>query len=99
MELRYVRANGIRFAYLEGGRGPTVFLLHGYPDHAYSWSHQFDPLIAAGYRVIAPFTRGYPPTEVPAGGYFDRATLATDVKGLVEALCGGEPIDLIGQDW
>jgi pimeloyl-ACP methyl ester carboxylesterase len=99
VQLRHVQANGIQFAYLEGGSGPTVFLLHGYPDSAYSWSHQFEVLIAAGYRVIAPFTRGYPPTEVPAKGYFDRATLATDVKALVEKLCGGERIDLVGQDW
>jgi epoxide hydrolase 4 len=99
VELRHIEANGIRFAYLEGGTGPTVFLLHGYPDNAHSWRHQFEPLIAAGYRVIAPFMRGYPPTEVAKDAYFDRATLATDVKALVEKLCGGDPIDLVGQDW
>ena len=51
MEERRVTANGIDFAYLEEGRGPTVFLLHGYPDNAHTWSHQIPALAAAGYRV------------------------------------------------
>jgi pimeloyl-ACP methyl ester carboxylesterase len=53
---------------------------------------------SAGYRVIAPFLRGYPPTEIPAAGYYDRATLAIDLKELIVALNGGEPAFLVGQD-
>ena len=99
MEERRVKANGIDFAYLEEGRGPTVFLLHGYPDNAHTWSHQIPALAAAGYRVVAPFLRGYPPTEIPEGGYYGRSTLALDVKELILALGGGEPVFLVGQDW
>jgi pimeloyl-ACP methyl ester carboxylesterase len=95
----FVRANGIRYAYLEEGSGPLVLLLHGYPDSAHTWEHQMPALAAAGHRVVAPFMRGYPPTEIPAGGYYDRATLAMDVRALIEELGGGEPIDLVGQDW
>lgn len=97
--LREVRANGLRFAYLEQGRGPLVLLLHGFPDNAWSWEYQMPALAAAGYRVVAPFLRGYPPTEVPARGYYDRATLATDVVALIEALDGGQPVRLVAQDW
>jgi pimeloyl-ACP methyl ester carboxylesterase len=99
MDERRVRANGIEFAYLEEGRGPTVLLVHGFPDNARSWSHQIPALSSAGYRVIAPFLRGYPPTEIPAAGYYDRATLAIDLKELIVALNGGEPAFLVGQDW
>jgi pimeloyl-ACP methyl ester carboxylesterase len=56
-------------------------------------------LAAAGYRAIAPYLRGYPPTEIPAVGYYDRATLAADVKALIVALGGGAPVYLVGQDW
>ncbi len=94
-----VVANGVRYAYLEAGEGPLVLLLHGYPDNAHSWEHQLVALAAAGYRAVAPFMRGYPPTEVPPGGYYDRATLARDVAGLIDALGGGEPCHLVGQDW
>lgn len=78
--------NGIRYAYLELGSGPLVLLLHGYPDSATSWTHQMEALAEAGYRAVAPFMRGYPPTEVPRDGFFGRATLALDVKHLVDEL-------------
>jgi pimeloyl-ACP methyl ester carboxylesterase len=58
------------------------------------------PVLAqAGYRVVAPFLRGYPPSEIPANGFYDRGTLAADVKGLIDALGDGEPVDLVAQDW
>lgn len=93
-----VRANGLDFAYLEEGSGPLLLCLHGFPDVAWSWERQIPPFAAAGYRVVAPFLRGYAPTAVPADGWYDRATLAADVAGLVEAL-GGAPAVIIGQDW
>ena len=97
----FVTANGLRFACLEAGEAnaPLVLLLHGFPDNAWTWEHQFAPLAAAGYRVIAPFLRGYPPSDIPASGYYDAATLAEDVRGLIEALSPGRPAFLIGQDW
>ena len=94
-----LRANGIDFAYLEAGSGPLVLLLHGFPDTAETWSHQMPALAAAGYRVVAPYLRGYFPTEVPRGGFYDKATLATDVAELIGALGGGKPVHLVGQDW
>jgi len=99
LQPQQVTANSLRFAYLEMGRGPLVLLLHGFPDNAWSWEHQMPALAAAGYRVVAPFLRGYPPSEIPAQGYYDRATLAEDVKCLIEALNGGEPAFLVAQDW
>lgn len=94
-----IRANGVDFAFLEAGAGPLLLLLHGYPDNAWTWEAQIPPLAEAGYRVVAPFLRGYPPTEVVAGGYHDRATLALDIACLIEALNGSEPCNLVGQDW
>src|SRR5688572_9488905 len=99
MQQGEVTANGIRFAYLEEGNGPLLLLLHGYPDNAYSWEKQIPVFASAGYRVVAPFLRGYPPSEIPKGAYYDRATLACDIKGLIEALNGGKPCYLVGQDW
>ncbi len=97
--LRRIRANGIEFAYLEAGTGPLVLMLHGFPDTAHTWSHQMPVLAAAGYRAVAPYLRGYPPTEIPSSGFFDRGTLARDVAELIRALNGGEPAHLVGQDW
>ncbi len=97
--MRSVNANGLEFAYLEQGSGPLVLMLHGFPDTAHTWSHQMPALAAAGYRVVAPFLRGYCPTAIPTHGYYDKATLATDVAALIRALGGGEPAHLVGQDW
>jgi pimeloyl-ACP methyl ester carboxylesterase len=97
--MRRIHANGVDFAYLEEGEGPLVLLLHGFPDTARSWSHQMPALAAAGFRVVAPWLRGYAPTEVPREAHFDKATLATDVAALIRALGQGEPAYLVGQDW
>ena len=93
-------ANGIKFSALEAGESnaPLVVLLHGFPDNAYTWERNIPALVEAGFRVVAPFLRGYPPTESPADDRFDRATLALDVKGIIEALTN-EPAFLVGQDW
>jgi len=93
-----VQANGLDFAYLAEGSGPLLLCLHGFPDNAWSWERQIPAFAAAGYRVVAPFLRGYAPTAVPADGWYDRATLAADVRALVEAL-GNGPAVIVGQDW
>lgn len=97
--MKHIRANGIDFAYLEEGSGPLVLLLHGFPDSAGSWSHQLPALAAAGFRAVAPNLRGYPPSEIPVDGYYDRATLAADIADLIHQLGDGKRVHLIGQDW
>ena len=101
MDQIIVEANGLRFACLAAGdpEHPLLLLLHGFPDNAWTWEHQFAPLAAAGYRVVAPFLRGYPPTEIPATAFYDGATLAEDVRGLIAALSPNKPAFLVGQDW
>jgi len=98
VEPRFVEAGGLRFAYLEQGDGPLVLLIHGFPDTAYTWDRALPALAEAGYRAVAPFTRGYHPTAVPASGSYDSATLAQDVLAWIEAL-GGGPAIVIGHDW
>ena len=97
--MKTVSVNGLEFSYLEAGQGPTVVLLHGFPDSPHTWDHQMAALVDAGYRVVAPWLRGYAPTEVPEGGFFDKATLVHDVVGLIRAVGGTGPIHLVGQDW
>ena len=97
--MKRVSVNGLDFAYLEEGTGPLVLLLHGFPDTAGTWSHQMPALAAAGYRAVAPYLRGYAPTGIPRNGYYDKATLATDVAMLIRLLGNGRPAYLVGQDW
>jgi pimeloyl-ACP methyl ester carboxylesterase len=93
-----VRANGLEFGFLEAGAGPTVLLLHGFPDDAWTWSSQIESLAANGFRAVAPFMRGYAPTEIPPDGRYDAEALAADVAGLARSL-GDEPVHVVGNDW
>ena len=99
MKTEIIRANGQSFACLSQGSGPKVLLLHGFPDIATTWSHQMDALAHAGYCAVAPYLRGYPPSSVPSGGFFDKATLVQDLAALIEVVGGGEPLHFVGQDW
>ena len=94
--------NGITMSYLAAGldnQGPLAICLHGFPDSAYTWRHLLPRLAETGYRAVAPFLRGYAPTEVPADGRFQTAASAQDVIELRAALGGGDDTVIIGHDW
>ena len=96
-EHAYVAANGVRFHYATQGSGPLVLLLHGFPEHWYSWRHQIGPLAEAGFRVVAPDLRGYNLSQKPRRGY-DIKTLTKDVHELIHAL-GEQEAVVVGHDW
>jgi pimeloyl-ACP methyl ester carboxylesterase len=66
---------------------PTVLLLHGFPELAFSWRHQIRALAAAGHGVVAPDLRGYGDTG-PQGTVdsYRMENLARDMTGLLDAL-------------
>ncbi|MDX1510984.1 MAG: alpha/beta hydrolase [Nitriliruptorales bacterium] len=101
MTIPRIQANGLSFAYLSWGPadGPLALLLHGFPDSAHTWRHLAPELAADGWRVVAPWLRGYAPTEVPPGRIWHLPELAADVNALHEALAGGEDAVLVGHDW
>lgn len=96
--LHKITANGVSFAYLERGTGPLVLLVHGFPDTAHTWDATMTAVADAGFRAVAPFTRGYAPTEVPADGKYDTDTLAADQLALISAL-GAQSAIVVGHDW
>ena len=93
-----LQANGIRFEYLEMGEGPLVLCMHGFPDNAHTYRHLLPDLAQAGFRGVAPFMRGYAPTEAPKDGRYQTALLSMDVLALIDAL-GSERAALVGHDW
>jgi len=93
-----VNANGIKFNFIEKGEGPLILCLHGFPDHARSFRHQLSALSERGFRVVAPFMRGYSPTEIPQNGSYQRAVLGQDAVSLIDAL-EYESAVVLGHDW
>jgi pimeloyl-ACP methyl ester carboxylesterase len=91
-----LEANGVRYHYVLGGRGDTVVLLHGWGQNWYMWRHVMPKLVAQGYTVIAPDLRGIGDSGKPVGGY-DKKTVATDIKSLVDQLNLGQ-VHIVGHD-
>ena len=86
----------------EAGAGENrqpVVLVHGWPEIAYSWRHQFAALVAAGYHVIAPDLRGFGNSDAPKDkSHYDIRHLAGDLSGLLDALELDSAV-FCGHDW
>lgn len=96
--LKKIHANQLDFRYFEMGSGPLVLCLHGFPDTPYSFRHLLPELAQAGFRAVAPFMRGYTPTEVPWNHDYRAITLGNDAIALAEAL-GYQQFSIVGHDW
>jgi pimeloyl-ACP methyl ester carboxylesterase len=101
--MKTVRTSVLDIAYEESGPadGKPVVLLHGFPDDAHAYDDVAPPLAAAGYRVVAPYLRGYGPTRflgprTPRSG--EQAALGHDLLDLIDALDLKGPV-LAGYDW
>lgn len=96
-----IAVNDVELVVHEAGdpANPTVLLCHGFPELAYSWRHQMEPLAAAGYHVVAPDQRGYgassAPREVTAYGI---RQLTGDLVALLDHF-GKDDAVWVGHDW
>ncbi|MDP1920429.1 MAG: alpha/beta hydrolase [Myxococcales bacterium] len=92
-------ANRLRVRALTWGSrgGPVVVLVHGFPDTPHGWDVIGQALAESGAFVVAPFLRGYAPSEAGAKDTTTR-DLGEDVIGLVAAL-GVQRVHLVGHDW
>lgn len=94
-----IEANGLELAALTwGGSGPLVLMIHGFPDTPRTWDVVGPRVAAAGFRVVAPYTRGIAPSQAPVGDAYDSDTLGTDVLALIEALGEAQAI-VVGHDF
>ena len=95
----YAEVGEVRLHYVEAGEGPLLVLLHGFPEFWFGWRRQIGPLVAAGFRVVAPDTRGYNLSSKPNGfEAYQVDLLAADISGLIGEL-GAESARLVGHDW
>jgi pimeloyl-ACP methyl ester carboxylesterase len=82
-----------RFHALVGGSGRTIVFLHGFPDHPPTAVPLLTELCRRGFRVVAPWLRGYAPS--PLEGPYDVPSLVADVRALI----GDDEVDVVGHDW
>jgi pimeloyl-ACP methyl ester carboxylesterase len=101
--LKQIEAGVLTIGYAEAGSadGPVVILLHGWPYDIYAFADVVPVLASAGFRVIAPWLRGYGTTrflsgDTPRNG--QQGALATDVIALMDALKIDKAV-VAGFDW
>jgi pimeloyl-ACP methyl ester carboxylesterase len=101
--LKRARTNILEIAYEESGpeTGFPVLLMHGFPYDPRCFDDVVPPLVAAGYRAIVPYLRGYGQTrfleaDTPRSG--QQAALGRDLVDLMDALALPSAV-LAGFDW
>lgn len=107
MRVHEIKTPVLKLAYEESGPkgGQPVILVHGWPDSPRTWDKVLPALHNAGYRTIAPYLRGYGPSEFRSHlfGRNPRRTgqpvaFAGDVIELADAL-KLKTFDFVGHDW
>lgn len=78
---------------------PIALCLHGFPDTAHGWRKVAPTLVDAGWRVVAPFMRGYAPSSTSAEGSYHVGALMDDALRVLEAAGPTGRDVLIGHDW
>src|SRR5438876_2792305 len=101
--IKQIDAGLLNIGYAEAGPadGPAVILLHGWPYDIHSYVDVAPLLVAAGYRAIVPYLRGYGTTrflsnETVRSG--QPSAVAVDIIALMDAL-KIEKATLAGFDW
>jgi pimeloyl-ACP methyl ester carboxylesterase len=102
-EVRELAGDGVRLACLtaeiDDRERPLAVLVHGFPDTPLTWRHLIPALVDSGYRVAAPWLRGYAPSGLAADGCYQAAASSADVGRLHEELGGDDRAVLVGHDW
>ena len=80
---------------MEGGEGPVVLLLSGWPQTWWSY-HKIMPILSKKHKVIAVDIRGMGSSDKPHDGY-SKKTMANDVAALVKVL-GYDKVSIVGHD-
>ncbi|WP_328997847.1 alpha/beta hydrolase [Kribbella sp. NBC_00709] len=95
---RKVKVNGIGINYVRGGHGPTLLLLHGYPQTWYTWDHVL-PALAQHYTVVAPDLPGAGLSDAPASSAaYTKKAMAADIYALMVKLGLSHNLRVVGHD-
>ena len=82
-------STGATLAYLhEGAGGVPLLLVHGWPETRRIWWRNVEPLVAAGFEVIAPDLRGFGESDLAPDHYYDVAAFSCDMHALVHEVLG-----------
>jgi NAD(P)-dependent dehydrogenase (short-subunit alcohol dehydrogenase family)/pimeloyl-ACP methyl ester carboxylesterase len=96
-----VQGDGVELAVYRWGNaaGPTLLLVHGYPDNHEVWL----PLVrelAAEFQIVAYDVRGFGDSDKPRQRQdYHLEKLANDLEAVIQATSPGQPVHLVAHDW
>lgn len=97
----YFDLGGFRMHYVDEGsrHGPVALLIHGMPTWSYLYRFMIPPLLAAGYRCVAPDHIGFGRSDkVTDPDWYNIARHSSNLGSLISAL-DLHDITLFVQDW
>lgn len=97
-----ISVNNVILEVFEAGKqnyGNPIVLCHGWPEIAFAWRHQVQPLVDAGYHVIIPNQRGFGNSSCPADvEAYDIENLTSDLTALLDYFEYNKAV-FVGHDW
>jgi NAD(P)-dependent dehydrogenase (short-subunit alcohol dehydrogenase family)/pimeloyl-ACP methyl ester carboxylesterase len=94
-------SGGVRIAVYEEGDpdGPTVVMVHGWPDSHVVWDGVV-PLLADRFRIVRYDNRGVGKSSVPKPvSAYSMACYADDFAAVVDEVAPGQPVHVLAHDW
>ena len=82
----------------EGIGGYPLLLIHGYPESKRIWWRNIQPLVEAGFEVIAPDLRGYGESDLSKNDQYDLVYYSKDLYALVHDVLGHRSCGVIAGD-
>ncbi|PON22369.1 hypothetical protein TGAM01_v208852 [Trichoderma gamsii] len=80
-----VQLSNVSIHFRYAGSGPPLLLVHGNPQHSYTW-RVMGPILASHFTIIAPDNRGAGDSSIPADNDYSAEAMASDLKGLLDFL-------------
>ncbi|MGO4446037.1 SDR family oxidoreductase [Mycobacterium sp. 2YAF39] len=94
-------SDGVQIAVYEEGNpdGPTVVLVHGWPDSHVLWDG-VAPLLADRFRIVRYDNRGCGQTTAPKpASAYKMSCYADDFAAVIDAVAPGEQVHVLAHDW
>jgi NAD(P)-dependent dehydrogenase (short-subunit alcohol dehydrogenase family)/pimeloyl-ACP methyl ester carboxylesterase len=94
-------SDGVQIAVYEEGNldGPTIVMVHGWPDSHVLWDGVV-PLLADRFRIVRYDNRGVGRSSVPKStSEYRMSCYADDFAAVIGALAPGEQVHVLAHDW
>ena len=80
-----IKIDDHKIVYLEGGKGPTILLLHGYTGDKDNWT-MFAPYLTKDYHVVIPDIPGYGESSMIEAASYDLSSQMSRLHKFAQAL-------------